>query len=70
MTQTYMMLPVTNARMTMTPIAAPTSALMTCCPGYVIGRPVISSCNLMNAMALPENETDPMSTPSNTSAVT
>ena len=34
------------------------------------GRPVISSCNLMNAMALPENDTDPMSTPSSTSAVT
>ncbi len=33
MIQTYTMLPVTSARITMTAMAAPTSALMTCWPG-------------------------------------
>ncbi len=30
----------------------------------------MSSCNFMNAMALPENDTEPISTPNSTSAVT
>ena len=34
-------------------MATPTRPLMSCWPGYVIGRPVISSCSLMKAMALP-----------------
>ena len=54
----------------MTPMATPTTALITCWPGYVMGRPVMSSCSLTNATALPENDTDPMSTPNRTSAVT
>ena len=36
------------------------SALTTCCPGYVIGRPVISSCSFRNAMIEPAKLTQPM----------
>jgi hypothetical protein len=36
------------------------SPLTTCWPGYVIGRPVISSCSLRNAMMEPVNEIEPM----------
>ena len=70
MIQTNAMFPVTSARMIITAMATPTSALMTCWPGYVIGRPVISSWSLTKATALPEKDTDPMSTPRSTSAVT
>ena len=39
---------------------AATSALTTCCPGYVIGRPVISSCSLRNATIEPAKLIAPM----------
>ena len=64
------MLPVASESTIITPMATPTSALMTCWPGYVTGRPGMSSWSLTKAMALPENDTDPMSTPRSTSAVT
>ena len=41
-------------------IAAASSPLTSCWPGYVIGVPVISSCSFANATMLPANETDPM----------
>jgi hypothetical protein len=45
-------------------IAAKISPLTTCCPRYVTGRPVISSCSLANATTLPVSVTAPMSVPS------
>ena len=40
------------------------SPLTMFCSGYVIGRPVRSSCSLPKAMRLPVSVTKPMSTPS------
>src|SRR5947209_363002 len=36
------------------------SALTTCCAGYVIGRPVITSCSLRKAMIEPANDSAPI----------
>ena len=52
-------------------IVAASSKLTICCPGYVIGVPVISSWSLANATMLPANDTEPMTmlkTLGNTSA--
>ena len=43
-----------------TTIAMRISALTTCWPGYVIGRPVISSCSFRNAMTDPEKLSAPI----------
>ena len=41
-------------------IAAASSPLTICCPGYVIGVPVISSWSLARATMLPANEMEPI----------
>ena len=38
-----------------------TAPLTNCCPGYVIGRPPISSCSFANAIIEPANEIEPIS---------
>src|SRR5665213_2112262 len=43
-----------------TRIASATSALTICWPGYVIGRPVMTSCSLRKAMIEPANEIAPI----------
>ena len=40
---------------------AKSSAFPTCCPGYVIGRPLIRSCSFPNATSEPAKEIDPTS---------
>ena len=45
-------------------IAANSARFTTCWPGYVIGRPWISSCSFANATIEPANEIEPISTAS------
>jgi hypothetical protein len=42
-------------------VSAKSAAFTNCWPVYVIGRPLISSCNFPNAISEPANDTEPMS---------